>query len=163
MTGNKKGLKKFKDLKTSKYPSNEERTAARLKKFDKDRMLRSLITAPTPLIFDVGAYTGKSIIDFKRIFPEGRIIAFEPNPQAIDALKIVGRSYSAVEIIECAVTNASGKIKFYQQGINPGLSGLIPRNIESRDSIDLMLLREGRGGAMNTLKRLTKPSLRSEP
>jgi len=159
MTSPGQDLKNLRDLKTSKYPSNEQRTAEWTEKFDRGRILRSLITAPAPTIFDVGAYTGKSIIDFKGIFPDARIISFEPNPNAIDALRNVARSYSSVEIIECAVTNFSGKVKFYQQGINPGLSGLIPRNIESRDSIDLMRLREGLGGGDKYHKEVNKAEL----
>jgi FkbM family methyltransferase len=40
-----------------------------------------------PLIFDVGAYIGISILYFKHIYPNCKIIAFEPNPKAFKKLE----------------------------------------------------------------------------
>jgi FkbM family methyltransferase len=41
---------------------------------------------PEPLIIDIGAYIGISVLYFKHIYPNSRIIAFEPNPTAVEKL-----------------------------------------------------------------------------
>ena len=42
---------------------------------------------PKPMIIDVGSYIGLSILYFKKLYPDSRIIAFEPNPIAFNMLK----------------------------------------------------------------------------
>jgi len=129
------------EFKTRQYSSNESRTQEHAKKFGRDAVLKSLITSTRPLVFDVGGYTGKSIVDIKQAFPDARIFSFEPNPQVIDALRAVASRFADVEIVQSAVSNRGGTIEYFQQGINPGLGGVHPRNVDSHDSIDLTRLR----------------------
>jgi FkbM family methyltransferase len=133
----------LKEFKTREYSSNEARSEEHAKKFGRDAVLKSLIGTASPLVFDVGGYTGKSIIGLKAAFPDARIVSFEPNPQVIDALREVAARYRDVEVIQTAVSNRSGSIEYFQQGINPGLGGVYRRNLESKDSIDLTRLRGG--------------------
>jgi len=39
------------------------------------------------LILDIGAHRGESILRFKELFKNSRIISFEPNPNAIESIK----------------------------------------------------------------------------
>ena len=144
MTGEDVELQEFK---TRQYSSNESRSLEHAAKFGRDAILKSLIKTPRPLVFDVGGYTGKSIVGIKTAFPDARVFSFEPNPQVIEALRGVAANYSDVEVTQVAVSNASGTVEYYQQGINPGLGGIHKRNVESRDSIDLTRLREGADSA----------------
>lgn len=138
MSDEKAGLQEFK---TRKYESNEARSQEHAKKFGRDAVLKSLIRGPRPLVFDVGGYTGKSIIDLKQTFPDARIFSFEPNPQVIDALREVAQRYTDVEVTQAAVSSRVGQIEYHQQGINPGLGGVYKRRVDSHDSIDLTRLR----------------------
>ena len=45
---------------------NIERTTEYLKKFDRDKLLASLIKKKKPLIFDIGGNNGSSIVEFKK-------------------------------------------------------------------------------------------------
>lgn len=42
---------------------------------------------PNPVIIDVGAYIGLSILYFKKEFPNSKVIAFEPNPYVYEILE----------------------------------------------------------------------------
>lgn len=132
----------LKEFKTRSYASNEARTEEYLKKFNRDAGLKSLVTDGRPVIFDVGGYNGKSIEYLKTLFPDASLTSFEPNPQVIDALREVAAQFEGVEVVNCAVSNITGTIEYFQQGINPGLGGVYRRNLDSRDSIDLTRLRD---------------------
>lgn len=127
----------LKESKTNFYPSNEARTEEYLKKFNRDAVLMSLIGDSKPVIFDVGGYTGTSIIYLKSLFPSASITSFEPNPLVIDAIKEVAAQFDDVKVVHSAVSNCTGTIEYVQQGINPGLGSVHRRNLVSRDSIDL--------------------------
>jgi FkbM family methyltransferase len=59
----------------------------------------------TPVIFDCGANVGTSCAFFKHIYPQSRILAFEPNPKITDYLlrNIKNNSLENIEVIEKAV------------------------------------------------------------
>ena len=48
-----------------KYPTNQERTANYLKKFDREKTIKYLIKDSHPFILDVGANVGTSLDEFK--------------------------------------------------------------------------------------------------
>ena len=78
-----------------------------------------------PLIVDCGANVGLSVVYFKRLLPEARIIAFEPDPDLFAALKrnVEALALSRVELHNAAVWTTNGKIDFVREG---GFSGRIP-------------------------------------
>ena len=49
---------------------------------------RDLIKVTEPVIFDVGAYTGKTVEQFKSSFPKSWIHAFEPFDESFAIMKI---------------------------------------------------------------------------
>jgi tRNA G46 methylase TrmB len=66
---------------------------------------RALCQKKRPVIFDVGAYLGQTVAEYRRLFPEGKIYAFEPFPEHFLFLK---RSFSEdnnVKVLEQALSD----------------------------------------------------------
>lgn len=126
-----------KNLKTRVYEDYNQRNK-NAEEWSEDRVLVSLIESQCPMILDIGAYTGTSAIRFRNLFPQARLVCFEPNPAALEELeKTAIRLGGDIRVSDLAVSDADGTTKFIVQGINPGLSGLARRNLNSKDSIDL--------------------------
>lgn len=60
-----------------------------------------------PVIFDCGANIGTSCAFFKLIYPQSKIVAFEPNPKITEYLQknIISNSLENIEVIDKAVWN----------------------------------------------------------
>jgi FkbM family methyltransferase len=82
-------------IKNSSYEKNSH-----IKK--KKRILKKFITNDKPIIFDVGAHHGESIIEFKTLFPLSNIHSFEPDP---DTFKILQENTSKYD---CVILNNLG-------------------------------------------------------
>jgi FkbM family methyltransferase len=85
-----------------------------------------LISTASPVILDIGANDGGTSASFLRLFPGGKVYAFEPDPRALSRFKsriAVGQIDSKnCVLFEGAVSCASGFLPFYQsQGTNPNL------------------------------------------
>ena len=99
-------------------------TISYLNEAELDEMLKELyeknyyqldITRPDPVIFDVGALIGESVLFFKGQFPKSKITAFEPSPRSFALLKrnVSQNKLSRVRLINAAVASKSGKMNFY--------------------------------------------------
>ncbi len=77
-----------------------------------------------PLIYDCGANTGLSILYFKHLYPEAKIVAFEPDENIFSLMKenLQQFNYTDIEYINKAVWNSNDPIKFLAAG---GVSGRI--------------------------------------
>mgnify|MGYP006099241205 CR=1 FL=1 len=53
---------------------------------DLDEITKLIIRKPEPVVFDVGANTGQSIVRYKKIFQKPTIHSFEPNPDHTNSL-----------------------------------------------------------------------------
>lgn len=73
----------------------------------------TLVGRRNPVILEIGANIGQTTIEFLREMPDAKIFCFEPDPRAISEFK---RNVLAenVHLVECAVGNINGTIKFYQ-------------------------------------------------
>jgi FkbM family methyltransferase len=130
------------NLKTQHYSDFQQRNEE-ASSWSEDSVLRSLVKADTPLILDVGAYTGTSAIRFRELFPNSRLRCFEPNPEAYSELELTqARLGGDFQLFRSAVGDIDGEVKFVVQGVNPGMSGLAKRNLLSNDSIALSEDRE---------------------
>jgi FkbM family methyltransferase len=93
----------------------------------------------SPLIIDCGANIGMSILAFKKSCPEARILAFEPDPNTCAILRknIAGNALPDVEVVEAAVADARGDIRFYKtvEGKHSLLSSTSPANIPGAKEI----------------------------
>jgi len=65
------------------------------------------------LIVDIGANRGQSIEAFKRLAPESRIVAFEPEPRCAIRLRSRHRNNSAITIHGCALGSEAGVLTFF--------------------------------------------------
>ncbi len=72
-------------------------------------------TINNPVIIDLGANVGDSIIYFKWLYPESTIYAFEPNPGAFEILKknVEVNHFQKIFLNNRAVGRENSVIKFY--------------------------------------------------
>lgn len=66
-----------------------------------------------PVIFDVGANEGQTLRSYARLFPEGHIHCFEPNPVPCRELERVAGGSPRVTIHRVALADAAGKARFH--------------------------------------------------
>lgn len=75
-----------------------------------------------PLIIDCGANIGFSSIYFKRLYPDAKIIAFEPDPYIFSYLEhnIASFGFERVELINKALWSSETELEFYSEGADGG-------------------------------------------
>ena len=81
-----------------------------IRKFYKEK-----IDTENPLILDIGSNKGQSIKFFKSLFPNSRIIGFEPNRKLYRNLK---KSYPEIEIHNLGISEEVGQLKFQENIMN---------------------------------------------
>lgn len=81
----------------------------------------------SPFIVDVGANIGDSVIYFKWLYPQARIIAFEPNPKAFALLEknIQANSLRDVRAYQVAVGSTESQIILKDDGLDVYNTGTI--------------------------------------
>ena len=65
------------------------------------------------IIFDIGSRDCKEAIEFSKLYPNSKIYCFEPNPDAIKLAKQNIANINNIHLIEKAVSDKNGPIKFY--------------------------------------------------
>ena len=75
-----------------------------------------------PLIIDCGANIGLSVVYFKKIFPNSKIIAFEPDPKIFEVLKynVTAFGYKDVELFNKALWSEEKELDFFMEGADSG-------------------------------------------
>lgn len=82
---------------------------ARRRVHDPDLLaLAVLADHPAPLVYDVGANVGQSIVSIKRVLPRAEVVAFEPNPGPAAASELVARLHRRVTVRRTACGRAGG-------------------------------------------------------
>lgn len=76
----------------------------------------------SPTILDLGANIGLSVLYFKSLYPSARITAFEADPSIYACLKqnVHGNGFSDVELINKAVWDRNGTLRFHSEGGDGG-------------------------------------------
>lgn len=87
-----------------------------------DEVYRFKAATDTPRIIDAGANIGLSVRYFKSIYPNARILAYEPDPQIFEILKENVGGMPGVEIREAAAWVENTKLTFYVEGSLAGSS-----------------------------------------
>ncbi len=84
-----------------------------------------------PLIIDVGANTGYFALRMKQMYPEAKIICFEPYPPCVDQIKetIEINKLKNVEIKELAVSDKAEKSKLYIHPTNIAGHSIYSENV----------------------------------
>jgi len=82
-----------------------------------DREYRFAAASPDPLILDCGAHIGVGVLFFKRLYPNARIVAFEPNPAVFPILErnVRQNNLADVRLVNAAVAAEAGEIDFHAQ------------------------------------------------
>jgi FkbM family methyltransferase len=76
----------------------------------------------SPYILDLGANIGLSVLFFKQIYPNARIVAFEADPQIYRYLEqnVHGNGYTDVILINKAVWDSTTTLEFHPEGADAG-------------------------------------------
>lgn len=77
---------------------------------------------PKPYIIDCGANIGLSLIYFKKLYPEAKVVAFEPDEKIFEALQFNLQSFAfpEVNLINKACWNEETTLQFYSEGADGG-------------------------------------------
>jgi len=75
-----------------------------------------------PVILDCGANIGLSVLYFKRLYPEAKIVAFEPDPKVFEVLRrnVAIAGLQDVRLEQSAVWNCDGELTFMSEGADAG-------------------------------------------
>jgi len=75
-----------------------------------------------PYIIDCGANIGISVLNYKRLYPKAEIIAFEPDPNLAEILRINLKANEIIDIqiVEAAVWIKDGSVPFFLEGTDGG-------------------------------------------
>lgn len=74
-----------------------------------------------PFVVDCGANIGMSVLYFKGLYPEARVLAFEPDPSAFACLRenVTGNAVLGIRIENAAVAGAEGETDFFYDRADP--------------------------------------------
>jgi len=134
------------------FETNEQRTQTYLKNFNREKVLKHLLKEKEPLIVDIGANNGSSLIEFKSWWPNSTIHCFEPQQECWDELesRAVGYASESVFINKVgAGAKESEALTFYTHDITSGQSGFNKLNTHSQDSIQLHNLADSKQGLVD--------------
>lgn len=85
----------------------------------------SLVLPHDPIVLEAGAHFGEDTVQLAQLWPQGKVIAFEPNPSAFSKLRDAVKPYSHVEVSACALATSNGMTPFYLCANNDGSSSLL--------------------------------------
>ena len=106
-----------------------------------DDMYRFHTNNPTPLIIDCGANMGLSVLYLAQLYPQARIIAFEPEGPIFDVLQKNVEQFSAndrVELHKKAVWESETTLQFYT---DHGMSGTVETKYENQTPTEVKTVR----------------------
>jgi len=103
--------------------SNEEEITFRSQK---DIMQQLGIQAP--VIFDVGANIGQSILKYRDLFPKSKLYSFEANPEIMPQLTRTTSHLPAVQVFNLALSDSIGESEFYVTSVHEASSLLQPEH-----------------------------------
>ena len=128
-------------MNAKKQKTNEQRTLDHLQKgFNRSKGLKHLIKAKDPIIFDIGANSGQSLIEFKSIWPNATVHSFEPQQECWEELEGRANHYKEGSVIVNRIGAGSihnDALTFYTHDITKGQSGFHRINTNSVDSMNL--------------------------
>jgi FkbM family methyltransferase len=86
-----------------------------------------------PVIFDCGSNIGMSILFFKKLYPNARIVAFEPDPSTFETLRhnVDENHLSNVDLHQIALSDRSGTIELFRD-VSPQSSSLVMSTLRQR-------------------------------
>lgn len=121
------------NIKVPQCGTSDERNIEYDNKYTREKFYKEIVKNENPVIFDVGAHKGESVIFFKSIFETSKIYSFEPSKINFIDLVSVSKKYDSIAY-NLAISDKSGVSDFYTQEITH-LGGLLPINKKSKDSL----------------------------
>lgn len=88
---------------------------------------RLLQGTPAPVIFDVGANTGQTLVAYRDLFPDGEIHCFEPFPDSFHALQQAAAHHPQAYVYPLAISDSIGERTFYVNNFYHVTNSLLPR------------------------------------
>jgi len=87
-----------------------------------DEIYRFDATSSRPRILDCGADYGTSIVYFKHLYPDARIVAVEPDPSIFEILEwnVSRHGFQDVELHRRALSARDGPLTWYHEGADGG-------------------------------------------
>jgi len=83
-----------------------------------------------PTIIDGGSNIGLSVLYFKQLYPQSKVIAFEPDPRVFSYLKknIENLKLANIELVQKALWNSEEKLEFMSEGADGGRVNYLENN-----------------------------------
>ena len=135
--------------------ASQERTNDYLKVFNREKVLKLLIKGSEPVIFDVGANFGDTLLEFKEWWPDSEVHCFAPQNECWNDLekKVSDFGFTKVSINKYAVgAELNNSAAFYSHDITSAQSGFHKINIDSLDSINLNKLKKANDDSLKKYK-----------
>tara|TARA_B110000046_G_scaffold34000_1_gene36635 strand:+ start:5751 stop:6476 length:726 start_codon:yes stop_codon:yes gene_type:complete len=83
-----------------------------LKEIFEEEIYRFSTKSTTPIILDIGANVGLTCLYFKELFPNSNVIAYEPDSNSFECLKL-NLNGLEVQLHQAAISNIKGDKKLY--------------------------------------------------
>lgn len=111
----KRNIKKEKILNFVVEFSTYETFASLFKEIFLSKVYHVNTETPEPFIIDCGSNIGMSLLYFKYLYPNSKIVAFEPNPGAYDFLikNVMNNHLRNINVFNYALSNKKGTINLY--------------------------------------------------
>lgn len=85
---------------------------------DQELQAARLINKNNPVVYDVGANRGQSIVSFKLMFPEATIHSFELNPLFHPVLDEIAAKYPNTQVHKHGLSDTNGEVEFFIPIVN---------------------------------------------
>lgn len=103
-------------------------------KYDIDKKILKQFLPKNPIILDAGAYNGNDSVELIKLFPNGKIFAFEPVPAVHKQLMSTTKDYKNISCYPYALSDTTGKQIIYvstgqynnMPGVADASSSLLP-------------------------------------
>jgi FkbM family methyltransferase len=102
------------------------------------RLLRSLVTAPKPMIFDIGANFGSTTAAFRRLFPQATIHAFEPDPDTFAHLATRYLDSPGIQLHNAGMGSQEGTLLLHRHALS-AVNSFIPVDADAEWAQELAL------------------------
>jgi FkbM family methyltransferase len=118
-----------------------------------EQQYRFETTEPAPLIFDCGSNIGMTMLYFKLLYPQARVVCFEPQQRAFSFLQrnVELNRLNKVETHRVALGDRNGYVDFFEPNTGAGLMA------------SLFASRESRGHAVSTPMHRLSEHLQTTP
>jgi FkbM family methyltransferase len=78
------------------------------------RILKKVLVSDRPVVVDIGANRGQSILSIMRMFPKARVVSFEPNVGNEEMLRhIASKFVGQISVQMCALSDHDGSLPLF--------------------------------------------------